>query len=448
MYMPPAEILPICYPSKKRSAYRGKYPFIPQQALPTCSPLKGQYFSPKTNTQKNMKHTTRTLHAAALVCGMAITTMFASCGGETKEEPKAETPVASGSGSYSFDQQVFCLNILSNISAHYNGNPNIKDSTKAAVARTLGNSTVQSLIGNWQLIWGPYVYAGKNDTAKNTMYIVQKQNTDTFVVAVAGTDPSSKFDWYYEDADIVLVPWNKNIPNSGSTSGATATGLGVLQLLGDSTAQQVLAARVSAMKNAQIWVTGHSLGGALSPAFALYLSDNMNTVWVPGANATIHCLAVAGATPGDQTFSNYYNQQMGATTRRVWNNRDVVPHGFAEYMLNEVKTLYPADSVGAMPDSISKQLWKLKAAVFLQNYTQLYPSVNDSFTSCIYTADSLKSHGKGYWSDTSYLDQAMFQHIPSYAVYFNILGFQQAVQAANNLPYPFFSQGAIQVPVY
>lgn len=346
-------------------------------------------------------------------------------------------PKPDKEGAYNFEQQVFCLNILSNMGASFNGKGNLQDSAKIAINKVLADTGVQRYIGNWEVVWGPVVNSHK-DTARNGMFIARKASTDTFVVAIAGTDASSLYEWFFEDFDVIPVPWDPGHKEKGHVSGGTMTGFLTLDLMfsGGRRAKEYLSEQVRASKNAQIWVTGHSLGGALSPAYALFLHDRMKE-WVPESNAVINCLAVAGATPGDSTFNAYYKQQMGATTTRVWNTRDLVPHGYETDMLERVPYMY-GDSVPPLPANLVKTVEFVAQKTAPLHYTQLHPA--DSFTSAIYTMDTLPKMPK---PDTSFLTQALYQHIPAYGVYFNILSYQQAIQRVLGLKAPYFTEGAV-----
>lgn len=335
------------------------------------------------------------------------------------------------------EQQVFCLNILSNIGASYNGKGNLQDSAKIAIKKVLADTGIQRIIGNWELAWGPVVNSHK-DTARNAMFIARKASTDTFVVAIAGTDASSLYEWVFEDFDVLPVPWDPLHKEKGHVSGGTMTGFLTLDLMvsNGQTAREFLVSQARNYRTAQIWVTGHSLGGALSPAYALYLRDNM-TKWVPGSQAVINCLAVAGATPGDSTFNAFYKQQMGATTTRVWNSRDLIPHGYETDMLLRVPYMY-GDSVPPLPADLVIVVNDLAKKTAPLRYTQFHPA--DSFKSAIYTKDTLPKMPK---PDTSFLAQVLYQHIPAYGVYFDILTYQQAVQRALGLKAPYFTEGAV-----
>lgn len=81
-----------------------------------------------------------------------------------------------------------------------------------------------------------------------------------------------------------------------------------------------------------ITVTGHSLGGALCHALALYLHDNVS-VWDAHGCARLACVSFAGPTIGNRLLARYYDACLGARTRRVANMYDIVPHAWdSEYM--------------------------------------------------------------------------------------------------------------------
>jgi hypothetical protein len=85
----------------------------------------------------------------------------------------------------------------------------------------------------------------------------------------------------------------------------------------------------------EVWVTGHSKGGALAPALALALAQNQGPgaapgwAWDPGRRATVRCWAFAGPTPGDRAFAGLTDRVLGARCRRIANRLDVVPHAWA-----------------------------------------------------------------------------------------------------------------------
>jgi hypothetical protein len=81
---------------------------------------------------------------------------------------------------------------------------------------TLADPAVQKQIGSdWTVAWGPStVVVGPNTvnwqvgiatfTATNSAYVVHSQSQNRYVLAIAGTNPSSWSDWIVED--LFLIP--------------------------------------------------------------------------------------------------------------------------------------------------------------------------------------------------------------------------------------------------
>jgi hypothetical protein len=179
-------------------------------------------------------------------------------------------------------------------------------------------------------------------------------------------------------------------------------------------------------KATNVMVTGHSLGGALAPAYALYLNDTLDQWTDPNANAnvTISCIPVAGATAGDDGFSTYYGMQLGPTTTKVWNAMDVVPHAFEDGTLDNIPTLY--EPTIPTPDDIKIALDALKLRIIGKNYTPILPDIA-GFASNLYPAS------------TTFGDQLVNQHISGYADYYQINDFQVQVQNLLKLSAKFFT---------
>jgi len=90
--------------------------------------------------------------------------------------------------------------------------------------------------------------------------------------------------------------------------------------------------------NARLAVTGHSKGGALAPATALWLAENWSAA---RETAEISCFSFAGPTPGNSNFAQRYNERLGARTRRIVNIMDVVPHAWVPAQLLGMREFYP-----------------------------------------------------------------------------------------------------------
>jgi hypothetical protein len=172
------------------------------------------------------------------------------------------------------------------------------------------------------------------------------------------------------------VPWAYgNSPLNPRISKGVAYGLEKLQALAEGhtkkaagvTARDYLAANPSVTK---VMVTGHSLGGALSPVYSLYLQNTVSQ-WNASGSAVISVLPTAGQTPGDENFSKYYGEQLGSDTCRVWNSIDIVPHAFQQDTLLQVPPMYEPQIPSQKP--IEKLIASLRLETEGNNYLNILP---------------------------------------------------------------------------
>jgi hypothetical protein len=99
----------------------------------------------------------------------------------------------------------------------------------------------------------------------------------------------------------------------------------------------------------EVVVAGHSKGGGLAPALALWLAETRQESWDPSGEAKVSCFAFAGPTAGNRAFANRLDSVLGARNRRVLNVLDVVPHAWVfrgngasgGMYVDDVPDLYP-----------------------------------------------------------------------------------------------------------
>lgn len=241
---------------------------------------------------------------------------------------------------YNKQQIIFFLSMLANLPDR--------------IETDINDSTAKENIGEWTIVWGPEVYYhDPNKTWDNVMYVAKGQDpvksNPMYVVATAGTNPKSIFNWFFEDLDTRnTVNWSNTNPEQGKISNGTKTGLTILQNMQDKLNLSLLQFLTNEIKTQpdtveiEVITTGHSLGGALSPVLALWLYENQNT-WNPDAKkVTVSTQLSAGATPGDQAFATYFdNTDLGRNhTTRLWNSLDIVPHAWDKKQLSQIPTLY------------------------------------------------------------------------------------------------------------
>jgi len=95
----------------------------------------------------------------------------------------------------------------------------------------------------------------------------------------------------------------------------------------------------------EVIVTGHSKGGALAPAMALWLTEALNSQdagerWDERKQATVHCHAFAGPTPGNSAFATRIDAQLGPRHHHLRNTNDLVTHAWQVDELQQIAALY------------------------------------------------------------------------------------------------------------
>jgi hypothetical protein len=206
-------------------------------------------------------------------------------------------------------------------------------------------------LGPWEVVWGPGVFQiVPGAIPANTMFVARHEQTRELFISIAGTNPFSAYAWFVEDFDVDETrAWGYGAaPEGVALSKGTLKGLRALQGMvppaGTPGENRTLANFLEAHLDQggepiEVTVSGHSLGGALSPTLALWLLDTQKT-WDHHTRALISVYAYAGPTPGNDDFASYIDARFGDRLHRIANPLDVVTHAWNVGDLAELKALY------------------------------------------------------------------------------------------------------------
>ncbi|MEW6734520.1 MAG: lipase family protein [Acidobacteriota bacterium] len=214
---------------------------------------------------------------------------------------------------------------------------------------------------NWQAIW-----VGLSSDRANLSYIAKNTTANQYAVVFRGTDFAMAID-RKEDFDVgTAVPFTQ-VDSSVSISqgsmeafteiiGATYTdGTNLL------TAVQNI---VKSSSGTTLFVTGHSLGGAIASMLSLYLNSQISS----GASFQIYTFAAP--TAGLDNFAKLFDTTFPNNSWRVYNLWDVVPNAWQT--LSNIDNFYPGGPLAT--DYIKKEVAKLQDSTNGLAYTQ--PTVN------------------------------------------------------------------------
>ncbi len=180
--------------------------------------------------------------------------------------------------------------------------------------------------------WGPAQLTGDLWQSYSKMFVAKNSSTGEYWVAIQGTDFYSLEAWTGEDFDIGTLaafadlPGNPpNVPADAMLSQGTFNGVSDLLSLKDPTTGQSVVDFLQQEQPKYIYVTGHSLGGTLTPPMFAYLNAMLY------GGEPVHNMALwsfAGLTPGDTGFNAYLNSILPNNQDFLWriqNSLDIAP---------------------------------------------------------------------------------------------------------------------------
>jgi hypothetical protein len=345
--------------------------------------------------------------------------------------------------TYDIQQQVFALSMAVNAAYKSTGSSSdIEADLNKALTGLLGDTNIQTLIGEWSVVWGPAVWEHPFDLrgySDNTVAVFHNAASNTYVCATAATNSNSIFDWAVEDFWVSdKVRWEYTPTNDVAwISAATNFGIGMLLSLRDPNTQVFLSDYLKSVANtnATLVFAGHSLAGALSPtlALALYGTAQARAAW-----KQVVVYPTAGATPGNVPFANAFAAQFPAQTTGsqpwqkwntvLWNQLDVVPHAWGPVTMAQVPTLYECTLAVKAELGAIVAYAVYKSAPGLNPLNSWYwPVPNAALTGSTQKGGTISSLGQ-------FITELGYQHVDAYFTLLGMTELQQYLPGAAAVP--------------
>jgi hypothetical protein len=208
-------------------------------------------------------------------------------------------------------------------------------SIRNGITAALSTAATPYTAADWQLVW-----LGISPDYANLMYVAQnRMNPWCYAIVHRGTD------WtYLDDAEQDLLIYDKRlldfitpVPQTIYVAKGTMDGLNVLRGMTDQGADILTFVKnlaTAATTDLDIYITGHSLGGALATLFTSWL---LEMTALPGAfpcQVNYKTYTFASPTVGNADYANYFNSKVNTAGPNTFENfrihslQDLVPHAF------------------------------------------------------------------------------------------------------------------------
>lgn len=192
--------------------------------------------------------------------------------------------------------------------------------------------------GEWVPTWVP----GHEDRGYFA-YVARHTQGKRFVVAIRGTNPSLTTGFVEDvlhDLDVrVATPW-AGVKNAVISRGAAR---GIERLLALDAQGTTMLEHLDATlpEGAELWVTGHSLGGCLASVLALELAERYAS-----RKVRVELMTFAAPSAGNAGFARVVETTL-PTAQRYYNSRDLVP--MAWHDLDRLPRMYDAPGPRCSP---------------------------------------------------------------------------------------------------
>lgn len=183
-----------------------------------------------------------------------------------------------------------------------------------------------------QVVWGPAELSHWDGISYSRAFVAGDAATGEYFVVIRGTNFESLSSWLKQDFDLdKAVPFGElpgappRVPANALISKGSFNGMSDLIRLRDPNTHASMVEFLSALKPRFLYVTGHSLGGTLTPTLFAYLNAMLNG---GGPVTNMALWSFAGLTPGGTGFNAYFNTVLPNAQGFQWrihNSLDIAP---------------------------------------------------------------------------------------------------------------------------
>ena len=245
------------------------------------------------------------------------------------------TGQASPGNNYSLPQIMIRLSNIIYVSDETDKKKAIRDSVKNQLGM--------------DVVWGPQELTDIFGVTYSAMFVAKDPAAENYTVVIRGTNPFSLKSWLGEDFEVSkIVPFRKFVaaaPSSAKIAKGTCNGIEDLIKLKDPDNSNTNVVEFLRSKSVKaFYVTGHSLGGTLTPPFYAYLCYKLFGGPAP-INISSSPFSFAGLTAGNAAFNAFLQAYLPASNKpwRYVNPYDVAPNCWAS--LGSIKNIYVSNGL-------------------------------------------------------------------------------------------------------